>query len=969
MSASGHDTLEVTIAGSGGDEPSETTTTRRRRPRLDVGTVIGRYVILARLGAGGMGVVYVAHDPDLDRRVALKLLHPGRTDDTTGKARLLREAQALAKLSHPNVVAVHDVGTHDGRVWLAMEFIEGQTLARWLVATPRRVREILDVIVQVGQGVAAAHRAGLLHRDLKPENVMIDAEGRARVMDFGLARSQDVLAEESPGPGLDSSGGMGGSLSISLTEHGAMLGTPAYMAPEQFRGQGDARSDQFALCVTWWEALYGERPFQGNSVPELSAAVIEGERAPIPPGRRVPAWVRRICERGLAREPARRWPSVDAMVAAIERGRRRARLRWVGLGLLVVLLGAGTAYAAQRIRLQQRVAACERAGAEIEAIWGDDARPELRAALLATGDPAAEQTAERVMPWLDEQADAWRRAQVEVCRHAEVEQTWSTDLRERAQWCLDNRRTDLAEVIDALSKGGPTVVERAVSAVTGLQSVDPCLDVVGLERLPFPPLEQRARVQALGVELSRAAAFNAAGIPNDGLELVDEIDPAIRDVGWPPLTAQLHLQRGLLLREVGRFGEAETALADGYFEAARAHAEELTTATALALVPLVGRQLARPAEGRHWARLATLGLSPDEDRDALSWATYHSSLGQIHMFEGALDEAQGSFERALSLNEHILGPSHPKLQESLTNLAIVHARSGRYQQAKEQFERVLDLHERTLGPAHPRVAGALNNLGNVLRDLGEYERSRDLHKRALELKRQRLGPRSPDVAMSLQNLAFTYQSMGDLERAQQLLEQAIGITEEALGPKHPDLAERLNNLAIIQQYRKQYAQAESVLRRALAINEEILGPAHVVVGQNLTNLASLEMMQGHLEDALATDQRALMILETGLGPEHPDLAHPLLSVAQIELEQGQASEARAHAERALHLREQAGSSPEAAATARAVLALALWDEGQQRARAQALIEQALTTFREAGSAATHELAEFEAEWIRRTRKR
>ncbi|MCA9715618.1 MAG: serine/threonine protein kinase, partial [Myxococcales bacterium] len=241
-----------------------------RGAALARGDVVGRYVVLSTLGAGAMGVVYAAHDPELDRKVALKLLSPGAARDRAAssieaRTRLVREAQALAKLSHPNVIAVHDVGEHDGGVWLAMEFVEGVTLTEWL-ARRRGWREVLEVLRAAGRGLAAAHEAKLLHRDFKPDNVMVGRDGRTRVMDLGLARVIEGADEEtlelSVSDALgDDARADSAALTTTVTRAGALLGTPSYMSPEQFKGQGaDTRSDVFSFCVTLWEALYGERP-------------------------------------------------------------------------------------------------------------------------------------------------------------------------------------------------------------------------------------------------------------------------------------------------------------------------------------------------------------------------------------------------------------------------------------------------------------------------------------------------------------------------------------------------------------------------------------------------------------------------------------------------------------------------------------------------------------------------------------
>ncbi len=291
---------------------------------LERGMKAGRYEILARIGDGGMGVVYRARDPELDRDVALKLLHPHLDEAAAdAQARLVREAQALARLSHPAVVGIHDVGTIDGRVFLAMELVEGVTLRQWLASAERSCRDVVRVFMQAGEGLAAAHAAGLVHRDFKPENVLVNQNGRARILDFGLART---AAEDWPTTGL-SSPHAGQPALGPLTQAGSIMGTPDYMAPEQFLGRPtDARTDQFSFCVSLYEALLGQRPFAGDDVFALAGEVTRGNVRPLV-NRRVPARLLGVLLRGLSVSRAARYPSMDALLAqlagAAASGRRR----------------------------------------------------------------------------------------------------------------------------------------------------------------------------------------------------------------------------------------------------------------------------------------------------------------------------------------------------------------------------------------------------------------------------------------------------------------------------------------------------------------------------------------------------------------------------------------------------------------------------------------------------------------------
>ncbi len=283
---------------------------------------ISRYVLVEEVGAGAMGAVYKAHDPDLGRMVAIKLVHAGSSGARS--TRLLREAQAIAQVAHPNIVAIHDVGVVGDQVFLTMELVDGQRLRDWMTAGPRTMREVVDVFAQAGRGLAAAHDAGLVHRDFKPENVLIGTDGRVRVVDFGLVR----WAEGDDAPTTGEAAVL--ALDTSLTPVGASVGTPRYMSPEQVKAKpvGPA-ADQFSFCVCLYEALAGQRPFFGDSMAALMLAVTSGEIRPWPASCTAPRWLRALVIRGLAREPAQRWPSMHALVDELTRGRegdRRAAL-------------------------------------------------------------------------------------------------------------------------------------------------------------------------------------------------------------------------------------------------------------------------------------------------------------------------------------------------------------------------------------------------------------------------------------------------------------------------------------------------------------------------------------------------------------------------------------------------------------------------------------------------------------------
>jgi predicted Ser/Thr protein kinase len=292
-------------------------------PADPLGATLGRYWLERELGAGAMGVVHAAFDPDLQRQIALKVLH-GANVTPKARERLLREARAMARLTHPSVVTVYEVGTANGRDFVAMELIYGETLADWLRATNRPLAAILDAFVAAGRGLAAAHAAGVVHRDFKPHNVLRSREGRIVVIDFGLAREAEGK------PPLDMALPVGADLVeptplVGITVTGSLLGTPPYMAPEQWcSGAVTPATDQFAFCVALWEALAGERPYCGPTLDELRSKIASGPSAL--DASRIPCRMRGLLRRGLDPDPARRWPSMGALLAQLSRARRKSVL-------------------------------------------------------------------------------------------------------------------------------------------------------------------------------------------------------------------------------------------------------------------------------------------------------------------------------------------------------------------------------------------------------------------------------------------------------------------------------------------------------------------------------------------------------------------------------------------------------------------------------------------------------------------
>ncbi|MBC7973595.1 MAG: serine/threonine protein kinase, partial [Myxococcales bacterium] len=446
-------------AGAQPDNPAE--------PLLPPGTEIGHFVIEHIIGAGGMGVVVAAHDRLLDRKVAIKVLHqkayPPGLDH--GPARLLREAQAMAKLAHPNVVTVFEAGMHAGQIFIAMERVEGDTLAQWLRGQPRSAQAIIAIFVQAARGLAAAHAHDLVHRDFKPENVLVGHTGEVRVTDFGLVgkgpRHPAEAAPRDPDPRARDRIPL---LARTLTPIGTLMGTPRYMAPEHYQhAPVTAQADQFAFCVALYEALYAAPPFHGTTVAELRESVLLG--APTVPTRRrdVPPWLHRAVLRGLARAPNDRWPTMTALIHALtDDPALRRRRRWQALAVVAALsavLGIGIL-----ARRADPPVPCPSPALRLTGVWDSPARAEMQLAFAASRGSYAADTFTRTAGVLDRYTRSWLAMRTEACEATAIRHEQSPALLDRRMQCLDRRLVELG-ALTALLRARPDerVIDRAVA--------------------------------------------------------------------------------------------------------------------------------------------------------------------------------------------------------------------------------------------------------------------------------------------------------------------------------------------------------------------------------------------------------------------------------------------------------------------------------------------------------------------------
>ncbi|MEM6994974.1 MAG: serine/threonine-protein kinase, partial [Myxococcota bacterium] len=716
------DTLPASDAPTPDAEPTE----------LAQGTLIGRYVVLSKLGAGAMGVVYGAFDPELDRKVAVKLLLSDRGSDTA-RARLLREAQALARLAHPNVVAVHDVGVHGEQVFVAMEFVEGQTLRQWRKAETRSFSDVLRVLAEAGRGLEAAHARDLVHRDFKPDNVMVGDDGRVRVMDFGLARANfDSNVEIRDAANLE-----GGNVDITatLTVAGAMPGTPAYMSAEQWSGQGaDPASDQFSFCTTFWECLYGERPFAGEGYASLGEA-IQRERVREPPSPNdTPAWLRRIVRRGLCADPKARWPSLGALLAEIDRARRHAQWRWARIGAGVVVVSGGRAFAFTASADANHRKACARDAQALSAHWNEEARTELNAAFAKAPGEYGAQASTKVTAALDAWTEQWREASEDACLHPTAE------LQTEARACLDTRFSKLAVLVASFKEANAALTFSGYSHVLELPSPADCRDVRFLRRQPHLSSSEYKALHQIRESLAAATRFQLIGLPDQDVESsrATLAEAELTDVPLAVVEAKLHLAEAL--GRAGEFAEALTVYTEAYTLAGEIDEPSTIAAAATGLASLMAVELRRFAEARIWAQVAEVALSRLDDETGLTRLEVLNARAAIEIELGDYARGRELLEEALEIQQAALGNDHPLVARTVGNMGYLIGEAGYHVLAVPFLRRAIAATEKSMGSGAPAALQLRNNLANSLWGSGQIDEGLAVAQRCAEEAARSMAP-------------------------------------------------------------------------------------------------------------------------------------------------------------------------------------------------------------------------------------
>jgi tetratricopeptide (TPR) repeat protein len=868
---------------------------------LTKGMEFGRYKIVHRVGSGGMGTVYSALDPTLDRTVALKVLHD-KVESADAEQRLLREAQAMARLSHPNVVTVHDAGMKDGRPYVAMEFVEGYDLRTWLRREKREWREIIDQFVAAGDGLAAAHAAGLIHRDFKPGNVMVGSDGRVRVTDFGLARAADAADWEAPGtspaslamPVADAESSS--PLETPLTQAGTVLGTPAYMAPEQaLEGRADHRSDQYAFCVSLYVALFGMHPLgEFSNLPEFIAQLETNDVRPPPADHQIPARIVTAIMRGLSRSPEDRFPDMEALLDTLRFDPAQRRKRWLVAGVGIAAAAAVIGIVSYTIYRKQL---CGAGNSHVAAVWNADRRAELEEHFVSVAEGLGSEAIAAVASRLDDYTVRWTVVHREACVATRIREEHSEALLDRQMACLRRRLRETDHLLALFAAGGRDLVTSALDAVVGLDVPEVCADSTALvERLPLP--EDEATRAALTELEDRLAAANAEKLTGDyetALQRLTELAPQARELGYPPTLAEVMILKGYVESALGQAEDAERSLREAFGAAEQGRDDRAGAVAASNLMWVTGYLQGRFEEADRWSDLAAAKI-----------------------------------ER--------LGGDEPVAADYADNRSQVLIQAGRHREAIESQKQALELITRINGPESLDAAMAMSTMGHALSSIGDYKAAVDYYEKSIALKEAQVGPDHPSLGFTATSLAQAYAGLSEYEKAAELSRRALAILERAFGSDDPQLAVSLNNLAYSLEGLEQFDEARAIHERSIDIVSRSWGPDHPQIAISLLNLSSLEKQAGDFEAALDASQRAGEILTATFGTEHPLYAYAANNTGVFLMETGQPAQGVVYLEKALAIRIASDTDPVLIAVTRFNLGRALWEAGQRESGRRSVAE-------------------------------
>lgn len=862
--------------------------------------VLGRFRVLDPIGRGGMGVVYSAWDPQLQRRVALKLVRPERDSDES-RRRLLAEARAVARLAHPNVVAIHEVGQAGARVFIAMEHIDGVPLSE-LGASAVGLAACLDAFAQAGRGLAAAHAAGVIHRDFKPSNALVSREAdgrvRVRVVDFGLARPGAVPESEESLAELDDA---------TSTRTGAVLGTPRYMSPEQLEGQPvDARSDQFNFCVALFEALYDRPPFDADDLESRRRSVLAGPV--VPPGRAVPRRIEAALRRGLAVRPEDRFADMNALLAALDRSGSRRR-RW----LAGAVAAGGLALGAVAIG-RSAPPPC----AELELPWSRGPGvlgPGVVERIEASGLPSAGSLAASTERALAERGARWVEARRSVCEATRVRGSQSETLLDLRMACLDRGRME-AEAVLRRAGADDEGLGRVLDAIARLDDPEACTRMTAeLGVAPPEDPERRRELDALMRESAESQAEFLLSRWSQGRERAEQVLVRARAYGEPRLVAASLGRLAAFEARVGDPAQARRWSEEAMTTAVAADQTDVAATVAGSLVWIDGYLLDEHEQAERDGALALAWLDAsgaDDERvaavlDNLGTNAYamqrYELAEQRHRRALALSRSEAArirvrvnlaaaivagrspeaiaerdrlLDEVLPLAEARYGPDNAMVAAILHNRWVDAAEHGRCDEAVPRLRRALEIKTLNYGESGLPLTSTLGALAECDREVGEVERSVERRRRAVAIVEARLGPRSPRLLRSLEGLSYSLVEAGRLDEAEAVLDRADELQREHHGDHDPFGFGLVVNRASLRAARGEHAEALELLDRALALAAEAepesasLGTIELVRARSLAEL-------GRREAAEEAARRALERLEARGGlPSQRDEAARIL---------------------------------------------------------------------------------------------
>ena len=906
------------------------------RPATTVGTLIGRYVVLAPLGAGGGGEVVAAFDPQLDRKVAVKRLRSGRDTDL-----LLREARMLAKLKHPNVVTIHDVGVENGEAYLTMELVEGRDLGAWLRAHPgASASERLELLRSAAAGLHAAHQAGVVHGDVKPANVLVGDDGHVQVGDFGVARL--VSADDASG---------------------AVVGTPRYMAPEQHEGRpADVRSDVYAFALTAWETLCGDLPFRtsaatvetarsGTSVEpsvaddtrtlELSRAKHEGP-PPLPstlpsvPGARgLFETLRAALQPDAQARPADLAPVLSAL-------RPPTRSRWWIPTMLTIGVGSLTAIALRGDEPDERCAGSEDRIAEV---WSPARADALEQHWTALGAPWSG-AATPLRGELDDYAARWVTAHHANCEATSILAEQSAEDGALRNRCLLDARASLDASTALLETASPAIARRADALVASLPDLQRCGDVRRVEAsTPVPDdTDLRDAVEAVRDALPATRAELAAGRYAQARTALEPLVERATTLGYAPLSVELSV---LWAQALDRTGDAayptwEACVRDGLRYGLHRHAFKCAGRMAERLA----ERDARYDAAETWMTVAEgLAARPDADTNAPN---------VLLRIQSTIAFEQSDYARARELDQMLVdrlseAPDRDgrSVGRALISLGNTEYRSGDLKTAEATLRKALEMLEAEAGPEHPETAAGVMNLATVLEARGANEDSLALLERSRQAFTTALGPEHDELALVHTNIAINLTALGRFDDALAEYDRALSIVRVANGPDHVEAGRVLMNIGVVHLRRQDFDAAEQTLTSALKILTATLPEHHDHRVSSTMNLALAFASKGELAKARPLIEQVLVSREATLPANHPSLANTRGNLGHILLDLGDPAAAQAQFEAALAIRAANPSRPKDRAFETLGLGRSKHAQGQKK-EGVALAREAIELWREAG---------------------